>query len=206
MRSRRVTKRASADRSIAPRARRTQPALLVDAGACASIVDRQLWSLWQTAGRWAMGRRGGCTPRAMMVERKRGVAVVGAPHGGAPLSLTTGERPNGAYRSWRRVRRPELPRRPFARSPLFGNPSPLGLLANKARSQPPRSGRYAAYRTGAEQIAATEVQGFAYLKRSCHDRCSNPLFFLMHKWKPGTIGALRLGRCTASTAWAGARG
>ena len=31
------------------------------------------------------------------------------------------------------------------------------------------------------------------LKRSCHARCSNPLFFLMHKWKPGTAGALRLG-------------
>jgi predicted metal-binding membrane protein len=31
------------------------------------------------------------------------------------------------------------------------------------------------------------------LKRSCHARCSNPLFFLMQKWKPGTAGALRLG-------------
>jgi predicted metal-binding membrane protein len=34
---------------------------------------------------------------------------------------------------------------------------------------------------------------FSSLKRSCHARCSNPLFFLMHKWKPGTVGALRLG-------------
>ncbi len=41
------------------------------------------------------------------------------------------------------------------------------------------------------------VMGGAYqftsLKRSCHARCSNPLFFLMQKWKPGTAGALRLG-------------
>jgi len=34
---------------------------------------------------------------------------------------------------------------------------------------------------------------FTSLKRSCHTRCSNPLFFLMQKWKPGTTGALRLG-------------
>ncbi len=34
---------------------------------------------------------------------------------------------------------------------------------------------------------------FTSLKRSCHARCSNPLFFLMQKWKPGTAGALRLG-------------
>src|SRR5919107_3599765 len=37
------------------------------------------------------------------------------------------------------------------------------------------------------------VYQFSSLKRSCHARCSNPLFFLMHKWKPGTAGALRLG-------------
>jgi predicted metal-binding membrane protein len=34
---------------------------------------------------------------------------------------------------------------------------------------------------------------FTSLKRGCHTRCSNPLFFLMRKWKPGTAGALRLG-------------
>jgi predicted metal-binding membrane protein len=34
---------------------------------------------------------------------------------------------------------------------------------------------------------------FSSLKRSCHARCSNPLFFLMQKWKPETAGALRLG-------------
>jgi predicted metal-binding membrane protein len=34
---------------------------------------------------------------------------------------------------------------------------------------------------------------FTSLKRSCHTRCSSPLFFLMQKWKPGTTGALRLG-------------
>ena len=37
------------------------------------------------------------------------------------------------------------------------------------------------------------VYQFTCLKRSCHTRCSSPLFFLMHNWKPGTIGALRLG-------------
>jgi predicted metal-binding membrane protein len=37
------------------------------------------------------------------------------------------------------------------------------------------------------------VYQFTSLKRSCHARCSNPLFFLMHKWKPGVVGALRLG-------------
>jgi predicted metal-binding membrane protein len=37
------------------------------------------------------------------------------------------------------------------------------------------------------------VYQFTSLKRSCHARCSSPLFFLMQKWKPGTGGALRLG-------------
>jgi predicted metal-binding membrane protein len=37
------------------------------------------------------------------------------------------------------------------------------------------------------------VYQFTSLKRSCHTRCSSPLFFLMQKWKPGTAGALRLG-------------
>ncbi len=37
------------------------------------------------------------------------------------------------------------------------------------------------------------VYQFTSLKRSCHARCSNPLFFLMQKWKPGTVGAPRLG-------------
>ena len=37
------------------------------------------------------------------------------------------------------------------------------------------------------------VYQFTSLKRSCHVRCSSPLFFLMQKWRPGTSGALRLG-------------
>jgi predicted metal-binding membrane protein len=37
------------------------------------------------------------------------------------------------------------------------------------------------------------VYQFTELKRNCHARCSNPLFFLMQKWKPGSAGALRLG-------------
>jgi predicted metal-binding membrane protein len=34
---------------------------------------------------------------------------------------------------------------------------------------------------------------FTPLKRICHARCSNPLFFLVQNWRPGTTGALRLG-------------
>jgi len=34
---------------------------------------------------------------------------------------------------------------------------------------------------------------FTPLKRICHARCSNPLFFLMQNWRPDTTGALRLG-------------
>jgi predicted metal-binding membrane protein len=34
---------------------------------------------------------------------------------------------------------------------------------------------------------------FTPLKRSCHARCSSPLFFLMQNWRPGATGALRLG-------------
>jgi predicted metal-binding membrane protein len=37
------------------------------------------------------------------------------------------------------------------------------------------------------------VYQFTALKRSCHARCSSPLFFLMQKWRPGAVGALRLG-------------
>lgn len=34
---------------------------------------------------------------------------------------------------------------------------------------------------------------FTPLKRICHARCSSPLFFLIHNWRPGASGALRLG-------------
>jgi predicted metal-binding membrane protein len=37
------------------------------------------------------------------------------------------------------------------------------------------------------------VYQFTSLKRSCHTRCSSPLFFLMNKWTPSTAGTLRLG-------------
>jgi predicted metal-binding membrane protein len=37
------------------------------------------------------------------------------------------------------------------------------------------------------------VYQFTPLKRICHARCSSPLFFLMHNWRPGATGALRLG-------------
>jgi predicted metal-binding membrane protein len=37
------------------------------------------------------------------------------------------------------------------------------------------------------------IYQFTSLKRICHARCSNPLFFLMNNWRPGASGALRLG-------------
>jgi predicted metal-binding membrane protein len=41
------------------------------------------------------------------------------------------------------------------------------------------------------------IMGGAYqftpLKRICHTRCSSPLFFLMHNWRWGASGALRVG-------------
>ncbi|OUL84920.1 hypothetical protein CA603_24545 [Paraburkholderia hospita] len=42
-------------------------------------------------------------------------------------------------------------------------------------------------------LIAGGVYQFTRLKRSCHTRCSNPLFFLMRHWRPGAWGALRLG-------------
>jgi predicted metal-binding membrane protein len=37
------------------------------------------------------------------------------------------------------------------------------------------------------------VYQFTALKQGCHTRCSNPLFFLMNKWRAGIAGAVRLG-------------
>jgi predicted metal-binding membrane protein len=34
---------------------------------------------------------------------------------------------------------------------------------------------------------------FTALKHGCHTRCSSPLFFLSHQWRPGVRGAVRLG-------------
>ncbi len=42
-------------------------------------------------------------------------------------------------------------------------------------------------------LVAGGVYQFTGLKGGCHARCSNPLFFLMSKWRPGASGALRLG-------------
>jgi len=53
-------------------------------------------------------------------------------------------------------------------------------------------GRFAAVLPAVLLVIGGAYQ-FTSLKRSCHARCSNPLFFLMQKWKPGTVGALRLG-------------
>ncbi len=37
------------------------------------------------------------------------------------------------------------------------------------------------------------IYQFTALKQGCHTRCSNPRFFLLHKWRPGVTGAVRLG-------------
>jgi predicted metal-binding membrane protein len=37
------------------------------------------------------------------------------------------------------------------------------------------------------------IYQFTPLKRICHARCSSPLFFLLHNWRQGAAGALRLG-------------
>ena len=37
------------------------------------------------------------------------------------------------------------------------------------------------------------IYQFTALKHGCHTRCSNPLFFLMNKWRSGIRGAFRLG-------------
>ncbi len=54
------------------------------------------------------------------------------------------------------------------------------------------TGRFAAVLPAVLLVIGGAYQ-FTSLKHSCHARCSNPLFFLMQKWKPGTAGALRLG-------------
>jgi len=42
-------------------------------------------------------------------------------------------------------------------------------------------------------LVAGGLYQFTALKRSCHSRCSSPLFFLMQYYKPGLSGAIRLG-------------
>jgi len=42
-------------------------------------------------------------------------------------------------------------------------------------------------------LIAGGIYQFTALKDGCHNRCSNPLFFLMNRWKPGMLGAARLG-------------
>ncbi len=54
------------------------------------------------------------------------------------------------------------------------------------------AGRFAAALPAVLLVVGGAYQ-FTSLKRGCHERCSNPLFFLMHKWRPGAAGALRLG-------------
>jgi predicted metal-binding membrane protein len=54
------------------------------------------------------------------------------------------------------------------------------------------AGRFAAVLPGVLLVIGGVYQ-FTSLKRSCHDRCSSPLFFLMQTWKPGMAGAMRLG-------------
>jgi predicted metal-binding membrane protein len=42
-------------------------------------------------------------------------------------------------------------------------------------------------------LVAGGIYQFTPLKRICHARCSSPLFFLLHNWRQGAAGALRLG-------------
>ncbi len=42
-------------------------------------------------------------------------------------------------------------------------------------------------------LMAGGLYQFTDLKGRCHARCSSPLSFLMQRWRPGSIGALRLG-------------
>ena len=53
-------------------------------------------------------------------------------------------------------------------------------------------GRFAAALPAVLLVVGGAYQ-FTSLKRDCHVRCNNPLFFLMQKWRPRTAGALRLG-------------
>ncbi len=53
-------------------------------------------------------------------------------------------------------------------------------------------GRFAATLPAVLLVVGGAYQ-FTSLKRDCHVRCGNPLFFLMQKWRSGTAGALRLG-------------
>jgi predicted metal-binding membrane protein len=45
----------------------------------------------------------------------------------------------------------------------------------------------------ASLLVAGGIYQFTPLKRLCHARCSSPLFFLLHNWRQGAAGALRLG-------------
>src|ERR687894_2405632 len=49
-------------------------------------------------------------------------------------------------------------------------------------------GRFAAV-IPAVLLVIADMYQFTSVKRSCHARCSNPLFFLVKKWKPGAAGA-----------------
>ncbi len=42
-------------------------------------------------------------------------------------------------------------------------------------------------------LIAGGLYQFTALKSICHERCSSPLFFLFEKWRPGMVGASRLG-------------
>jgi predicted metal-binding membrane protein len=42
-------------------------------------------------------------------------------------------------------------------------------------------------------LIAGGLYQFTALKHGCHRRCSSPLFFLTRQWRPGLVGAARLG-------------
>ena len=46
---------------------------------------------------------------------------------------------------------------------------------------------------GAALLAAAGVYQLTPLKRVCLQKCQSPLSFLMHRWRPGSLGAFRMG-------------
>jgi predicted metal-binding membrane protein len=68
----------------------------------------------------------------------------------------------------------------------------VGLLVYAYNSLSSAAGSFAAV-LPALLLTVGGAYQFTPLKRICHARCSSPLFFLMHNWRPGATGAVRLG-------------
>ena len=70
--------------------------------------------------------------------------------------------------------------------------APVGLPVYAYNSFAEAAGSLAAVLPALLLVVGGAYQ-FTAVKRDCHARCSNPLFFLMQNWRLGTTGALRLG-------------